>query len=126
MTLFVNDADFADEGELVINGNPAIALFGTAGSTANDTKSTNITISTPASYWQDGNNTLLFRHTSTGGYVIYDVTVQFEVSTEHVVTGSVTLSWTAPVAREDGYNHIDGRNQGVPYLLWYRSITWRA
>jgi hypothetical protein len=76
-------------------------LFGTAGSTANDAKSTNITISTPASYWQDANNTLLFRHTSKGGYVIYDVTVQFEVSTEPVVTGSVTLSWTAPVARED-------------------------
>jgi len=90
-----------DEGELVINGNPAIPLFGSAGSVANDAKSTNILISTPASYWQDANNTLLFRHTRTGGYVIYDVAVQFESSTEHVVTGSVNLSWIAPVARED-------------------------
>ncbi len=80
ITLLVNDADMADEGELVINGHTAIPLFGAAGNTANDTKSTNITISTPASYWRDGNNTLLFRHTRTGGYVIYDVTVRFEVS----------------------------------------------
>jgi hypothetical protein len=102
ITLFVLDADFADEGELVINGNPAIPLFGTAGITDNDAKSTEITISTPASYWQDADNTLLFRHTSTAGYIINNVTVQFEGSTEPVVTGSVNLSWTAPSQREDG------------------------
>ena len=101
ITLLVYDADIADEGELVINGHPAIPLFGTAGSGANDAKSTNITISTPASYWQDGNNTLIFRHTRTGGYIIYDMTVQFEVSTQPGVTGSVNLSWIAPVARTD-------------------------
>ncbi len=91
----------ADEGELVINGHTAIPLFGAAGNTANDAKTTNITISTPASYWRDGNNTLLFRHTRTGGYVIKDMTVQFEVSTGPVATGSVNLSWVAPVARTD-------------------------
>jgi len=122
ITLLVYDADIADEGELVINGHPAIPLFGAAGSGANDAKSTNLTISTPASYWRDGNNTLLFRHTRTGGYIIYDVTVQFEISTQPGVTGSVYLSWVAPVARTDetalalseiaGYTVYYGKSMG--------------
>ena len=103
-TLLVYDADFSDEGELIINGNPAIPLFGAAADLGNDAKSANIALSTPASYWIDGNNTLLFRHTSTGGYAIDDVIVLFDVSTEPPVTGSgsVNLSWVAPVERTDG------------------------
>ncbi len=99
----VYDADMMEEGELIINGNPAIALFGSAATGANDAASADITISTPASYWRDGNNTLLFRHTRTGGYVIDAVAVQFEVSANANQTGSgsASLSWVAPAERAD-------------------------
>jgi len=82
-------------------------------------------ISTPASYWRDGNNTLLFRHNSMQGYAIYDATVLFDAglnnggettttpdgnpdtgdrgtSTSPTGTGSIKLSWVAPVSRADG------------------------
>lgn len=125
ITLVAYDADFPDEGELIINGNTAIPLFGEAGVKTNDRNSANITISTPASYWRDGNNTLLFRHISTQGYAIYDATVLFEAgldngvettttsdgnpdagdsgtSTSPTATSSINLSWVAPVTRADG------------------------
>ena len=125
LTLVAYDADFPNEGELVINGNTAIPLFGAAGVSANDRKSANITISTPASYWRDGNNTLLFRHTRTQGFVIDGWSLLFEAGLDNgddssitsggntdtgnsgtsgnqPGTGSVNLSWVAPVARADG------------------------
>ena len=70
ITLSVYDADFPTEGELVINGNKPVALFGSKGIKANDKNLSNIKISTPASYWNDGDNTLLFRHKRTAGYSI--------------------------------------------------------
>ena len=126
ITLVAYDADFPDEGELIINGNAAIPLFGEAAVKANDQSSANITFSTPASYWKDGNNTLLFRHTSTQEYAIYDATVLFKAglengsettttsggnnpdagdsgtNTSQPETGSLNLSWVAPVTRADG------------------------
>ena len=80
LTLTVFDADFPSEGELIINGNSAIALFGAAGSNANDGISANVTIDTPASFWQDGNNTLLFKHINTAGFSVYGATVSFKTS----------------------------------------------
>ena len=58
-----------------------VALFGASGVGGNDAKWSEITINTPASYWQDGNNTLVFRHLSTMGYVIDQATVSFTSST---------------------------------------------
>jgi hypothetical protein len=105
--LNVYDADIKDEGELIINGHPAVALFGSAATGANDNKSANITLSTPASYWRDGNNTLVFRHTRTGGYVIDEMVVQFEVDIsaspeQESGPGAVSLNWAAPSERTDG------------------------
>jgi hypothetical protein len=80
VTLTTFDADFPSEGELIINGNSAIPLFGAAGTKANDQSSTNVTIDTPASFWQDGNNTLLFNHTNTAGFAVYGATVSFKTS----------------------------------------------
>ena len=125
LTLVAYDADFTNEGELVINGNTAIPLFGAAGVRTNDRNSANITISTPAAHWKDGNNTLLFRHISTQGYAIYDATVLFEAwldnggettttpdgnpdagdrgtSTSPTGTSSINLNWVAPATRADG------------------------
>jgi len=105
--LNVYDADIKDEGELIINGNPAVALFGSAASSSNDNKSVSITLSTPASYWRDGNNTLVFRHTRTGGYAIDEMVVQFEVDIsaspeQESGPGAVSLNWAAPAERTDG------------------------
>jgi len=80
MTLSIYDADYKNEGELVINGNTPIALFGSLGVGANDNSLADITISTPASYWNDGDNTLIFRHINTAGYTINGVTVSFDAS----------------------------------------------
>jgi hypothetical protein len=105
ITLGTFDADFANEGELVINGNAPIALFGPSGVSGNDQKSADIQLTTPASYWRNGDNTLLFRHTSTQGYIINAATVSFTgagATTPTPQTGSILLNWTPPVARADG------------------------
>jgi hypothetical protein len=80
ITLTTYDADFPNEGELLINGNTPVALFGPSGTSGNDQNSADISFSTPASYWRNGDNTLLFRHTRTQGYVIDAVTVSFEAA----------------------------------------------
>ncbi len=77
LTLMTFDADIGNEGELVINGNGPVALFGASGLGGNDEKWTEITINTPTSYWKNGNNTLVFRHLSSQGYVIDQATVSF-------------------------------------------------
>ncbi len=90
ITLTAYDADFPDEGELVINGNAPVALFGTSGVRNNNGKSTDIAIRTPASYWNNGDNTLLFRHTgSRQGYIIDAVSVSFETQAP---VGSITAA----------------------------------
>jgi len=74
------DADHSNEGELIINGNTPVPLFGAQGVSANNSVSAQISINTPASYWNNGNNVLVFRHTSSGGFVIEDLAVTFQNS----------------------------------------------
>lgn len=81
ITLTTYDADFPDEGELIINGNTPVALFGDTATNANDRKSANIILNTPAAYWRNGNNSLLFRHTRTAGYAINGINVAFDYQT---------------------------------------------
>ena len=47
ITLDVYDADYPDEGVLLINGSQAVTLFGSAATRANNNKSASITLSTP-------------------------------------------------------------------------------
>ena len=103
ITLATYDPDFANEGELIINGNTPVPLFGTAGVSSNDNSSAAVTLSTPASYWNNGNNTLIFRHTRTWGYIIDSVTVSFEtaISTggntgNEAINTPPTISGTSP------------------------------
>ena len=77
LTLSAFDADFADEGELLINNHPPIALFGDSAATANDDQTVAISVTTPAGYWQKGSNTLVFRHTRTAGFAIDGLEVAF-------------------------------------------------
>lgn len=78
VTLTVNDADFPDEGELVINGNLPIPLFGADGVSANDRLTTTVVLNTPATHWNNGENTLTFRHLNTAGYTIEDAIITFQ------------------------------------------------
>jgi hypothetical protein len=71
------DADMAGEGELIINGNTPISLFDTNGA---NNEFSDVIITTPGDFWNDGNNTLRFTHTATGGYVINSVEVNFGVT----------------------------------------------
>jgi len=95
ITLATYDPDFANEGELIINGNTPIPLFGKAGVSSNDNSSAAVTLSTPASYWNNGNNTLIFKHTRTWGYIIDSVTVSFETGNDAINTPP-TISGTPP------------------------------
>lgn len=80
ITLATYDADSSDEGELIINGNAPVKLFGSAGISGNENNTASISLRTPASYWLNGDNTLLFRHIRTQGYIIDAATVSFELS----------------------------------------------
>ena len=127
ITLATYDADFSSEGELVINGNQPIELFGSAGVGGNDMNSADISFRTPASYWQNGNNTLVFRHVNTQGFIIDAATVSFD-SVESVPggsgtaqTGSAVLNWTAPVARADGMALAMSEIAG--YTVYYGTVA---
>ena len=78
LTLQVFDADTVDEGELEINGNSPIELFGDQATFKNDKKTVPIVFITPADWWSDGANTLRFVHTRTGGYRIESASVDFD------------------------------------------------
>ena len=78
LTLQAFDADQTNEGELIINGNPPIALFGFFANAANANTTVPIIMETLASYWVDGANTIVFRHTNTAGYVIDALSLSFQ------------------------------------------------
>ena len=89
LTLTVFDPDGADEGELEINGNGPLQLFGREATWRNDRKTIDIALSTPAVWWNDGVNTLRFVHTKTGGYRVENASVDF---------GGTNLAETASVS----------------------------
>lgn len=78
LTLNTFDADFANEGQLIVNGNTPISLFGAYAVATNNQTQMNITITTPANYWFNGDNTMIFRHTANDGYTISGVSVSFQ------------------------------------------------
>lgn len=78
VTITAYDADFPNEGALVVNSNPPVALFGTSGVAANSDKSVAIVLNVPASQWRDGSNSIVFRHTSTSGFIIEGMKVAFQ------------------------------------------------
>ena len=80
LTMMVFDPDIAKEGTLEINGHEPITLFGNLARFKYDRKTVPITFNTPADWWKDGLNTLRFVHAKTGGYVIENASVSFEIS----------------------------------------------
>ena len=87
LTLTVFDPDASDEGELEINGNGPIALFGDQGTWKNDRKTISIALNTPTAWWINGMNVLRFVHTRTGGYRVENAMVEFgETSLAEIVS----------------------------------------
>ena len=82
LTLMVFDADSTHEGELIINGHGPITLFGNRAKYANDRTSVPIALTTPATWWNNGLNSLRFAHTSGGGYRVESASVEFDTTTD--------------------------------------------
>jgi len=78
LEMVVYDPDYPDEGALYINGEVnSITLFGSQGTSGNDGATVTVTYDMPASWWNDGSNSLRFTHTSTGGYRVESASVTF-------------------------------------------------
>ena len=75
----VHDGDIANEGELWINGNGPVQLFGAQGVAANDGVVKTISFPVPVAWWREGENSLRFVHSSTLGYEIRSAQVIFAV-----------------------------------------------
>ncbi len=81
LEMVVYDPDQADEGTLYINGDiNTITLFGSQGTSGNDGATVTVTYNIPASWWNDGSNSLRFTHTSTGGYRVESASVTFSTA----------------------------------------------
>ncbi len=102
LTLAVYDADFPEEGELYVNGNGPIILFGSDGIDAHDVTTVPITLSMPADWWIDGVNTLRFVHTKTFGYGIESIDVIFQTTNPEINTNSYYVSVFGSDTNNDG------------------------
>ncbi|MCA9838608.1 MAG: DUF1565 domain-containing protein [Trueperaceae bacterium] len=80
LDMSVWDADNANEGELYVNGNGPITLFGDYSKGGNDSRTISVSFSMSADWWQDGNNTLKFVHTRTGGFRVERASIRFDNS----------------------------------------------
>jgi hypothetical protein len=107
ISLATFDADMRDEGELIINGNPPVLLFGSAAKSTYDGNAARIELATPVGYWRNGDNNLVFRHTRTGGYIIDNVSVSFGGSVAGASANSLpTLSGTPGSSATVGSNYV--------------------
>jgi len=89
LEMVVYDADNTNEGVLEINGSAnSITLFGSQGTSANDQITVTVSYDTPASWWNDGDNSLRFTHTSTAGYIVESASVTFSGGNEYFVQDS--------------------------------------
>lgn len=73
--LSVQDPDYPNEGELWVNGNGPLPLFGAQGTSANDNKVAQVVLPTPRNWWRVGANELRFVHTRTSGFSIVSASV---------------------------------------------------
>ena len=132
LTLDTFDADFQDEGTLVINGNPPLALFGKAGTSANDGNSASIAFETPAEYWRNGENVLEFTHTRTVGFIIDRVTVAFAAAlTSSAINHPPTLEGSPATSIAVGqvytFQPTAGDADGDPLLFSVQNLpSWAS
>ena len=118
IVLTAQDPDFPNEGQLIINNNKPITLWGNYGNSANDNLTKNITIPVPASYFKNGKNTFTFKHTSTAGYIVYNVKVNFKTATN---SSSISPSYyyrfdnIAGNKAKDSFGNKNGVIHGATY-----------
>jgi hypothetical protein len=105
LSLATFDADMRDEGELIINGNPPVMLFGSAGTLSNDGNAARIDLPTPVSYWRNGTNNLTFKHIRTGGYIIDNVAVNFSGSAGTASNSLPVISGNPPTTATVGSSY---------------------
>lgn len=89
LTMTVFDGEYQNEGELYVNGNGPVALFGNQAVSQNNDVVKVLTYTMPASWWRTGDNTLRFVHKSTVGYRVDSVAIDF--------SGSVTSSASSEI-----------------------------
>ena len=77
VSMWVYDADGANEGMLYVNGQDSLLLFGSIAAPARDKTVTAFTMRMSAAAWNDGTNDLKFIHTSTAGFRVDSLAVSF-------------------------------------------------
>ena len=95
ITMVAYDPDFPDEGELYINGNGPIRLFGSFGVSSNNAITKTLAFTMPAPWWNNGSNALRFVHLNTTGYRIESASVSF-ISVQPVSTCSQQDGFICP------------------------------
>lgn len=76
LEMVVDDADFPDEGELFINGEGPIALFGA--NLGPDGATVPVSFDMPAAWWRNGENSVRFTHLKTHGFRIERASLAFD------------------------------------------------
>ena len=112
MTMWVYDADASNEGELSINGNTPLTLFGPHAQSANNQVVVPITYALSPGLFRNGANRLLYAHTRTGGFRVDSIRVTFrttpvgriDVEPDTLASGggNVTVNWTSTGATSIG------------------------
>jgi hypothetical protein len=76
--LDVFDADYPDEGRLVVNSRYALPLFGSRAHASNDGRDTELEpLVLDRGWFTNGTNTLVFHHDRTGGFRVDGLELQF-------------------------------------------------
>ena len=120
LILEVFDADTPDEGEVEINDNGSVQLFGDQANWKNDRKTLPITFPTPAEWWNDGANSLRFIHNRTGGYRVENASVEFGIelasstpSREFIKTNGPTKPFSKSTRRIANRNGVSPRGSMI-------------
>ena len=130
--LYVNDADYPDEGIMTVNGYP-VELFGAAGVAANGSTLAWVSYTIPASAWQAGANTISFSYTRRQEAYRVDL-VQIEYGTEMGAVQLLKANGRAPSWLDENDEirirlrpsvnrvymcvHEDGSATGRKFLAW--------
>ncbi len=77
VSMWVYDADGANEGMLYVNGQDSLLLFGSIAVPARDKTVTAFTMRMSAAAWNDGTNRLRFRHELTSGFRVDSMAIAF-------------------------------------------------
>jgi hypothetical protein len=119
VSLTAFDGDGADEGELYVNDNGPVALFGSQVADS-DAAIHTATYVTPSSWWRHGPNRLQFVHTSTHGFRIDAASVSFAIAS--APPSGCLATFSGPVVKLAG----DHGHQGFKVSRWDEGTRFDA